>query len=462
MNRRTRQILAVAATLALVVVVAIFAVGNFTWQPATNATARVSALNADPIVLPAEILQQIETTVPSQEALAAIYEQVSPSVVNIQVVQQSMMSQFGMPNTPSQGQGTGWVWDTDGHIVTNNHVVENAQSILVFFSNGEWADAEIVATDPQADLAVIRVDTPSSITLTPIALAEDVPPVGYYTLALGSPFGLAGSMTQGIVSAIGRSFPVGDPLQGGSTYSLPDVIQTDAAINPGNSGGPLLNLNGEVIGVNFAIRSEVRANAGVGFAIPVSIVRRVVPALITDGAYAYPFLGLGGSTINPQIAEAEELAEGTFGVFVGNVDPSGPAGSAGLQAGDIITRIDDEPVHTFEDLIGYLITETSPGDEVAIQLLREGETQTLTVTLGERPTQPTAPIERITVGQAIDIAREAALAAGLMPEVESTSARLATQDGTAVWIVQLEGGGERLTVHVDADTGEVLDISESQ
>ena len=462
MNRRSRQILAVVATLALVVVVAIFAVGNFTWQPASNATARVSALNADPIVLPEEIAQQIDTAAPSQEALAAIYEQVSPSVVNIQVVQQSMMSQFGMPNTPAQGQGTGWVWDTDGHIVTNNHVVENAESIVVFFADGQWADAEVIATDPQADLAVIRVDAPVGVTLTPIALAEDVPPVGYYTLALGSPFGLAGSMTQGIVSAIGRSFPIGDPLEGGSTYSLPDVIQTDAAINPGNSGGPLLNLNGEVIGVNFAIRSEVRANAGVGFAIPVSIVRRVVPALITDGAYAYPFLGLGGSTINPQIAEAEELPDGTLGVFVGTVEANGPAGEAGLQEGDIVTGIDDQPVRSFEDLIGYLITETSPGDQVTLEVLRNGETQTVTVTLGERPTQPTAPIERITVGQAIDIAREAARAAGLMPEVESTSAQLATQNGTAVWIVQLEGGGEQITVHVDADTGEVLDISESQ
>ncbi|MEZ4639131.1 MAG: trypsin-like peptidase domain-containing protein, partial [Caldilineaceae bacterium] len=344
MNRTSKEILAVVATLTLLALAAVFAVGEFTWAPSTDLTASVSALNVDPIVLPEEIVQEIETTAPSQEALAAIYEQVLPSVVNIQVVQRAMASQFGMPSTPAQGQGTGWVWDDQGHIVTNNHVVENAASILVVFSNGEWADAEVVATDPQADLAVINVDAPPGITLTPLALAADVPPVGFYTLALGSPFGLAGSMTKGIVSAVGRSFPVGDPLAGGSTYSLPDVVQTDAAINPGNSGGPLLNLNGEVIGVNFAIRSEVRANAGVGFAIPVSIVRRVVPALISQGAYAYPFLGLGGSTINPQITESEDLPEGTLGVFVGSVEPGGPADAAGLAEGDVITAIDEVPV----------------------------------------------------------------------------------------------------------------------
>ncbi len=463
MNRNSKQILAVLVTVAVMALVVVLAVGNITWRPSTEATAGVSALTADPLALPAEPAQQGNDGALSQVVMAAIYNEVAPSVVNIQVVQTSMMSQFGMPDSPVAGEGSGWVWDTEGHIVTNNHVVENAESILVVFSNGEWAEAQVVATDPQADLAVIRVDAPADMTLRPLALADEVPPVGYYTLALGSPFGLSGTMTQGIVSAVGRSLPVTDPSLGGSTYSLPDVIQTDAAINPGNSGGPLLDLNGQVIGVNFAIRSESRASAGVGFAIPVSIVRRVVPALISEGTYAYPFLGLAGSTVSPQIAESEAIPEGTLGVFVGSVEPGGPSAEAGLQEGDIVTGIDDEPVYSFEDLIGYLITETTPGDTVTLEVVRDGETISLPVTVGERPAQQQAgQVQQITVGQAIDIAREAALQEGLLTDVESTSAQLAVQGDTSVWIVQLEGGGQQVTVHVDAATGEVLTTAGAQ
>ncbi len=202
----------------------------------------------------------------------------------------------------------------------------------LIFSNGFWANAEVVATDPQADLAVIKVTPPEGMDWRPLTLADPTTlRVGHSVIAIGNPFGLDGTMTSGIVSALGRGIPLGD---GNTTnYTLPDVIQTDAAINPGNSGGPLLDLSGSVVGVNFAIRSQERANAGVGFAIPVSIVRRVVPALIEDGRYAYAYLGLSGSSINPFLADALELPANHLGVYVATVIPGGPSDDAGIQGG---------------------------------------------------------------------------------------------------------------------------------
>jgi 2-alkenal reductase len=373
--------LIVVGTLATVVVLA---AGNFTWAPARPLNAVQTLATQEE--RQSEALAQASTPgTLSQDLLANLYRQISPSVVNIQVTQISTVdSGFMVPGMPAEGQGSGWVWDNEGHIVTNNHVVEDADEIIVYFSNGYWAEAELIAADPQADLAVIQVDPPAGVELQPIPLAESVPPVGYYTLAFGSPFGLAGTMTTGIVSAIGRSFSVGDGTMSGARYSLPDVIQTDAAINPGNSGGPLVNINGEVVGVNFAIRSEVRANSGVGFAIPVSIVRRVVPALIEDGFFRYPYLGIAGGTINPQVATQQNIPANTLGVLVSEIAGT-PARQAGIRAGDIITAIDGLEVRSFEDLIGYLITTTEPGQTIQLDILRNGREQTVSLTVGERP-----------------------------------------------------------------------------
>jgi serine protease Do len=221
---------------------------------------------------------QIDSTLDEdQAALAALYDAVAPSVVNIQV--ESVASAASLPQIPGfelpeggdmplqQGEGSGFIYDNEGHIVTNNHVVEGAQKVVVNFNNGMWARAEVVATDPQADLAVIKVTPPAGFDWQPLALAEDgSTEVGHMVIAIGNPFGLQGTMTTGIVSALGRGFPVG--AFGNNRYTLPDVIQTDAAINPGNSGGPLVNLNGEVVGVNFAIESQTRQNSGVGFHDP--------------------------------------------------------------------------------------------------------------------------------------------------------------------------------------------------
>lgn len=369
--------------LGLFALVVIFATGTFTWAPAGQAGAVQTTAVTTIAVQPGQGSQSETFREPEQEQLAALYEATIPSIVNIQV------TQFGRLGAnrilpEAQGQGSGWVWDSNGHIVTNNHVVENATEILVYFWNGQWAEAELVAADPQADLAVLRVTAPPDTPLQPLKLAEAIPPVGYYVLAFGSPFGLTGTMTKGIISAVGRSFPVEDSALPGAYYSLPEVVQTDTAINPGNSGGPLVDLNGLVIGVNFAIRSEVRANSGVGFAIPVSILRRVVPALIEQGYYAYPYLGIAGNTITPQVAEAIDLPNNVLGVVVSQI-AGPPARRAGLREGDIITGIDSVEVRTFEDLIGYLLTATVPGQTVQLSILRNGSDRVVTLVVGERP-----------------------------------------------------------------------------
>ncbi len=397
------------------------------------------------------------TEAPSQELLARIYEEALPSVVNIQVKSQAT-GPFGTPGL-AQGEGTGWIWDEEGYIVTNNHVVENAVEVLVNFYNGLWAPAEVVATDPQADLAVLRVEPPEGMELRPLRLAQAPVKVGYYVVALGSPFGLDGSMTLGIVSALGRSFAVGRTA--GTRYALPDIIQTDAAINPGNSGGPLLNLDGQVVGVNFAINSPVRANSGVGFAIPASIVAKIVPALIQEGFYRYPFLGIAGTTITADVAQQEEIPPNVLGVYVARVVPGGPSDKAGVRPGDIIVAIDETPVRSFEDLISYLIEETRPGDPVVLQVLRKGRERTLQVTLGERPREGAGEPQarRISAAQAIQIAMDAVEGAGIdREEILGVSVERGDRRGPPTWIVTVTTRSQEATVVVDAESGEVLDL----
>jgi 2-alkenal reductase len=441
--------------------------------------------------------QQTSTAAPTttiiqssdQEALADLYERVVPSVVNIQVTGSSMpLPQLpeGFPNMPDhpdipmQGEGSGWVYDDQGHIITNNHVVEGADKVIVVFDNGLWDEAEIVATDPQSDLAVIKVDAPESVDLKPLPLADpENLRVGYSVIAIGVPFGLESTMTTGIVSALGRSFPVGNALTG--NYTLPAVIQTDAAINPGNSGGPLLNLNGEVVGVNFAIESPIRANSGVGFAIPVSIIQRVVPALLENGEYDYPYLGISGQSVTPQLAEMLELPQNVLGAYVDSVVPDGPAGKAGVQGGDrrievegidmkaggdIIIAMDDEPVRSFEDLVSYLVRKTEPGQKATLTVLRDGDTVELDVVLGERPTTQVelsgeGPVGGISAKAAIAIARDTVAQENLLdgPVNETVVTQDELDDGQPVWTVELSDASATATVVIDAMTGDVLDAS---
>jgi 2-alkenal reductase len=332
--------------------------------------------------------------------LRSIYAHVNESVVSIIAV--GVHASISGSDTPEEdvplfASGSGFVWDTDGHIVTNNHVVEGANKLQVSFSDGAMALAEVVGIDEDSDLAVIRIN-PNGFVLAPVLRGNmDEVYVGMRVAAIGNPFGLAGTLTSGIVSAVGRSIP----SQG--SFSIPDSIQTDAAINPGNSGGPLLNERGEVIGVNAQIRSDVRANSGVGFAIPIAIVERVVPALIESGRYAHSYMGISGATFSPLCSEEQGLAPEQRGVLVQNVIRGGPAARAGvlgadrritsanpdicpsIAGGDFITAVNGMPVSTFDDILIFLARYTSPGDDLGLTLVRDGQEREVVLNLGARP-----------------------------------------------------------------------------
>jgi S1-C subfamily serine protease len=329
-----------------------------------------------------EPMSQTSSSVDQEEQLLIdLYEQISPSVVYIAVT-----TRFG------DGTGTGFVLDQEGHIVTNNHVVEGAERIAVNLVDGTTAEAELVGADADSDLAVIRVDLPAD-GLRPVELGDSTSlRVGQRAIAIGNPFGLEQTMTTGIVSALGRV------LRQDSGFSLPQLVQTDAAINPGNSGGPLLDSDGRVIGVTTLIYSESGTSSGVGFAVPVETVKRVVPALIETGAYADPWLGIEGTSLSPTLAEELGLAV-EEGVLVQNVVQGGPAATGGLRGssqfvtldgarigrdGDIITAIDGVLVGDMDDLIVYL-ADRQVGQKVVLTVLRDGSERTVEVTLAERP-----------------------------------------------------------------------------
>ena len=318
-----------------------------------------------------------------EQLLIHLYERVSPSVVYINV---TLANGFG------GGTGSGFVLDTQGHIVTNNHVVEGADRILVHFVDDTAVEASLVGADPDNDLAVIQVDVPASL-LKPVELGNSAAlRVGQRAIAVGNPFGFEQTMTTGIISTLGRVV-----LQD-SGFSLPKLIQTDAAINPGNSGGPLLDSQGRVIGVNTLIFSSSGSSAGVGFAVPVDTVKRVAPALIATGRFADPWLGITGLSLDAELAELLSLPV-TRGVLGRDVIPGGPSDKAALRAsdevievegallsagGDIIVALDGAAVQDMDDLTTRL-SETTVGQTVALTIVREGEEQRIEVTLEERP-----------------------------------------------------------------------------
>jgi 2-alkenal reductase len=335
----------------------------------------------------------IPDTVLLQDKLVQLYESVSPGVVSIQVY-----SDLG------SGLGSGFVIDQEGHIVTNYHVVEVAKEVEVHFPSGLKVYGEVIGVDLDSDLAVIKVEVDPD-DLHPLPLGDsDQLRVGQTVVAIGNPFGLSGTMTVGIVSARGRTLESIRQTEGGAFFTAGDLIQTDASINPGNSGGPLLNLNGEVIGINRALRTggngifSTSSNTGIGFAVSSNIVKRVVPTLKKGLTFDYPYLGLS-SLESLTLANAELLGLPTAnGAYVLDVVPGGPADKAGLKAGsqatqvaglyaggDLIIRVDNVDVLEFSDLLSYLMLNKNPGETMDMVILRNGEEKTITITLGKRP-----------------------------------------------------------------------------
>jgi 2-alkenal reductase len=354
-----------------------------------------------PTALPDGIIAEADA---EELLLINIYERVNPSVVNILVTVDDEERSGNIPNNlfPAQGQGSGFVVDTAGHILTNNHVVEEAEKVEVTFYDGTMVDAEVIGADPDSDLAILKVRVAAE-SLRPVAWGDsDGLRVGQRAVAIGNPFGLEGTLTTGIISALGRSLPTES-----GAFRIPEIVQTDAAINPGNSGGPLLNSQGEVIGVNTAIVprrggtfGSERSFLGVGFAVPANLAKRVVPSLIEFGRYRHPWIGFSGNTVTSEIAEAMDLPVAA-GALVVQVISGSPADDAGLRGGtremvfengldttiggDVILRIDSEEIEVFDDLISFLSRRGEVGKTVTLTIVRDGEEQSLELTLGPRP-----------------------------------------------------------------------------
>jgi 2-alkenal reductase len=323
-----------------------------------------------------------------QTALIDIYQQVNPSVVHIFIFDEQGIG---------LGSGSGFVFDAAGNIITNNHVVAGAAAIEVSFSNGERRRATIKGLDVDSDLAVIQVENlPSDAPPIPLGNSSDLL-VGEFVVSIGNPFGEEGSMSVGIVSGLGRTLESQRLLPGGGRFSIPQVIQTDAAINPGNSGGPLLNLRGEVVGVNSAIQTTTGTNSGVGFSIPVNAVRNIAPALIENGRYVYSYMGISMNSTPFTLDEQVYYDVPPNGIYIIRVDDNTPASRAGLigksvdsfnvpnPGSDYIIAINGVPVRTSDELLSYLVFETTAGQTVDLTVLREGKEMIVPLTLGERP-----------------------------------------------------------------------------
>ncbi len=409
--------LSLGLALAFVLVIGLAFTGGIVLSPYLTRQVHADTI-APPVDTPSALTQDSNTDILAayENALTEIYDTAIPSVVNINVTiktqpqsQMQFMSPFvpfgfGFPDQQFQqpqeryahAEGSGFVWDKEGHIITNNHVVENATDVEVMFEDGTSASATILGTDPDADLAVIQVDLPAD-KLIPLPLGDsDTLNEGQLAIALGNPFGQDFTMTRGIISAVGRTIKSGT-----SSFSIPKVIQTDAAINPGNSGGPLLNRNGEVIGINTMILSKSGSSSGIGFAVPINIAKQVVPTLIKGESVQRAWLGISGTTLTSDVAQYMKVPEDTQGALVINVAHDSPADKAGLRGsdkvlkvggteyplgGDIITAINGEKIIEMDDLISYLMENTQPDDTVTLTIIRDnGKTEKVKVTLTARP-----------------------------------------------------------------------------
>ena len=417
-NRKSRHsysLLFVGLTLMLLA----FSCTNSTTEAAVEEGTTTSALLSESNIVGGTAESVIHTDqraataneiVAAQETvLGNIYQTSLASVVQVKIVQrvQNEPSTFGFHFFGSgpqglddrflRGEGSGFVWDRDGHILTNYHVVQNADTLNVVFSDGYEVQASFVGGDPDSDLAILKIDV-SDRSFIPLPKGDTADlRVGQLALAIGSPFGQDFTLTSGIVSALGRTI-----RSGNSPFTIPQVIQTDAPINPGNSGGPLLDRRGQVIGINTQIIARGGGgSSGIGFAVPINIAKRVVPKLIEYGAYEYSWLGISGATTTAEVVERMALPTGTRGVQVIMVGDNSPASEAGLKGsnrevtiegldfqlgGDVIVGINGDTIRNMEDLLAFLVANTSPGDVVTLDIIQEGGIMdSVIATLGSRP-----------------------------------------------------------------------------
>ena len=318
-----------------------------------------------------------------QYSLIDIFEKSEESIVQVSVLRGDL----------DGGMGSGFVYSDEGYVITNQHVVRDAEKVMITFLDGESYIGDVIGRDRDLDIAVVKVN-PSNTYLQPIKIGDSSKlKVGEKIAAIGNPFGLSGSMTSGIVSQKGRLLPQE------SGYSIPDVIQTDDAINPGNSGGPLINMKGEVVGINTAIQSATGEFSGIGFAVPSNTVKKVVPVLIDKGEFKHPWMGISGTDVDPELAEARGL-NSSKGFLVVSVIEESPAEQAGLVGvteteeidgreialdGDIIISIDEKTVRKISDILVHLQREKSVGDEMVLTINRNGDIMELTMILEERP-----------------------------------------------------------------------------
>jgi len=329
-----------------------------------------------------------ETSLPVTRdlSLVQIFERSEEGVVQVNIQRSSDL-------VTSNGVGSGFVFDKNGHVITNEHVVNDAEKVIVTFLDGRSYNAEVIGVDAATDIAVIQVDADSSL-LKPLHIGDSSNlKVGMKVAAIGNPFGLSGTMTSGIISALGRLLPQA------TGFSIPDVVQTDAAINPGNSGGPLLNSRGEVVGINTAIQSATGEFTGVGFAIPSNTIAKIVPRLIADGVYHHPWVGISGRDIDPALAKALNLVDAR-GFLIINIVEGSPAEKAGLKGsaetrevdgveyllgGDVILSVDGKIVRQIDDILIHLQRYKAVGDEMVLEVLRDGRVTNFVVELEERP-----------------------------------------------------------------------------
>jgi len=354
--------------------------------PTSLPTATPLILVATPTPLPPETLPVVDV---EEQIVTSVYDRVSPSVVHI--TSRTEVFDFFRGIVPREGTGSGFVWDREGHIVTNNHVIEGAQEVVIILADGTEAPAQLVGADAYNDLAVLKIEVPAE-KLTPVELGDSSTlRVGQRVIAIGNPFGLDRTLTTGVISALGRVIQT-------DAGPLGEAIQTDAAINPGNSGGPLLDSRGKVIGVNTAIRSPSGGSVGIGFAVPVNTVKRVVPELITRGYYPHPDLGFSALELTYEVSPGDIGVE--HGLLVVSVRPGSPAEQIGLRparrrrtvfgrliftGGDIVTAVDGRPLKTRDDLVLYLENRKRVGDQVTLTVWRDGKSIELTATLAMRP-----------------------------------------------------------------------------